>query len=305
MTTSAAKPLPVITSSQYSRYNKKVAKNRANSEPAWARWALIATVLFFLSLFLFIPLAAVFTEGLRKGFATYFAAIIESDALSAIKLTLIATAIALPLNLVFGLAAAWSIAKFEFRGKSILITLIDLPFAVSPVIAGLIYVLMFGLQGWFGGWLSDHDIKIIFAIPAIVLATIFVTFPFIARELIPLMQAQGKDEEEAGLVLGASGWQIFWRITIPNIKWGLLYGVILTNARAMGEFGAVSVVSGHIRGLTNTMPLHVEILYNEYNYAAAFAVASLLAFLALITLALKSYVEWQTEKNAARNEAHE
>jgi len=301
MTTSVT----TTATTQYSRYNKKVAKNRATSEPAWVRWVLIATVLVFLSLFLFIPLAAVFTEGLRKGLGTYFAAIIEPDALSAIKLTLIAAAIALPLNLVFGLAAAWSIAKFEFRGKSILITLIDLPFAVSPVIAGLIYVLIFGLQGWFGEWLSDHDIKIVFAIPAIVLATIFVTFPFIARELIPLMQAQGKDEEEAGLVLGASGWQIFWRITIPNIKWGLLYGVILTNARAMGEFGAVSVVSGHIRGLTNTMPLHVEILYNEYNYAAAFAVASLLAFLALITLALKSYVEWQTEKNAERNEAYQ
>lgn len=289
--------------SQYSRYNTKVARSRATSEPVWIRWSLIAVVLVFLSMFLFVPLAAVFTEGLRKGFETYFAAIIEPDALSAIKLTLIAAAIALPLNLVFGLAAAWAIAKFEFKGKSVLITLIDLPFAVSPVIAGLIYVLIFGLQGWFGEWLSDHDMKVVFAIPGIVLATIFVTFPFIARELIPLMQAQGKEEEEAGLVLGASGWQIFWRITIPNVKWGLLYGVILTNARAMGEFGAVSVVSGHIRGLTNTMPLHVEILYNEYNYAAAFAVASLLAFLALFTLALKSYVEWQTAKNALKNEA--
>lgn len=293
----------ITTASQYTRYNTKVARSRATSEPAWIRWLLITVVLVFLSLFLFVPLAAVFTEGLRKGFETYFAAIIEPDALAAIKLTVIAAAIALPLNLVFGLAAAWSIAKFEFKGKSILITLIDLPFAVSPVIAGLIYVLIFGLQGWFGEWLSDHDMKVVFAIPGIVLATIFVTFPFIARELIPLMQAQGKEEEEAGLVLGASGWQIFWRITIPNVKWGLLYGVILTNARAMGEFGAVSVVSGHIRGLTNTMPLHVEILYNEYNYAAAFAVASLLAFLALFTLALKSYVEWQTAKNALRNEA--
>jgi len=214
-------------------------------------------------------------------------------------LTLIAAGIAVPLNLVFGVAAAWAIAKFEFKGKSFLITLIDLPFAVSPVIAGLIYVLMFGLQGWFGGWLSDNDIKIIFALPGIVLATTFVTFPFVARELIPLMQAQGKEEEEAALVLGASGWQMFWRVTLPNIKWGLLYGVILCNARAMGEFGAVSVVSGHIRGLTNTLPLHVEILYNEYNYAAAFAVASLLALLALLTLALKSYVEWQAAKNAA------
>ena len=294
--------MSAITASQYTKYNTKVARSRATSEPIWVRWALIATVLVFLSLFLFIPLAAVFAEGLRKGFATYVAAIVEPDALSAIKLTLIAAAIALPLNLVFGLAAAWAIAKFEFKGKSMLITLIDLPFAVSPVIAGLIYVLIFGLQGWFGGWLSDHDIKVIFAIPGIVLATIFVTFPFIARELIPLMQAQGKEEEEAALVLGASGWQIFWRVTIPNVKWGLLYGVILTNARAMGEFGAVSVLSGHIRGLTNTMPLHVEILYNEYNYAAAFAVASLLAFLALITLVLKSYVEWQAAMNAVRTE---
>jgi sulfate transport system permease protein len=291
-----------IATSQYTRYNNKVTKNRAISEPAWIRWTLIVIALVFLSLFLFIPLIAVFTEGLRKGFETYFAAITEPDALSSIKLTLIAAGIALPLNLVFGVAAAWAIAKFEFKGKSILITLIDLPFAVSPVIAGLIYVLIFGLQGWFGEWLLDHDMKVVFAIPGIVLATIFVTFPFIARELIPLMQAQGKEEEEAGLVLGASGWQIFWRITIPNIKWGLLYGVILTNARAMGEFGAVSVVSGHIRGLTNTMPLHVEILYNEYNYAAAFAVASLLAFLALITLALKTYVEWQTANNALKNE---
>jgi sulfate transport system permease protein len=289
--------------SQYTHYHTKVSRSRATSEPAWIRWSLIAVSLVFLSLFLFIPLAAVFTEALRKGFETYIAALIEPDALSAIKLTLIAAAIAVPLNLVFGVAAAWSIAKFDFKGKSILITLIDLPFAVSPVIAGLIYVLIFGLQGWFGEWLSDHDFKVIFAIPGIVLATIFVTFPFVARELIPLMQAQGKEEEEAGLVLGASGWQIFWKVTLPNIKWGLLYGVILTNARAMGEFGAVSVVSGHIRGLTNTMPLHVEILYNEYNYAAAFAVASLLAFLALVTLALKTFIEWQTARNAQFNEA--
>jgi len=255
-------------------------------------------------LFLFVPLLAVFTEALRKGFETYISALVDPDALSAIKLTLIAAAIAVPLNLVFGVAAAWAIAKFEFKGKSILITLIDLPFAVSPVIAGLIYVLIFGLQGWFGAYLSEHDFKVIFAIPGIVLATIFVTFPFVARELIPLMQAQGKDEEEAGLVLGASGWQILWRITLPNIKWGLLYGVILTNARAMGEFGAVSVVSGHIRGLTNTMPLHVEILYNEYNYAAAFVVASLLALLALVTLVLKTLVEWQVARNASSNEQH-
>lgn len=288
--------------SQYAKYQGKVSRSRAISEPAWVRWLLIGVALTFLSLFLFIPLAAVFTEALRKGVETYFAALVEPDAVSAIKLTLLAAAIAVPLNLVFGVAAAWSIAKFEFKGKSVLITLIDLPFAVSPVIAGLIYVLIFGLQGWFGEWLIEHDYKVIFAVPGIVLATIFVTFPFVARELIPLMQAQGKEEEEAGLVLGASGWQILWRITLPNVKWGLLYGVILTNARAMGEFGAVSVVSGHIRGLTNTMPLHVEILYNEYNYAAAFAVASLLAFLALITVALKSYVEWQVARNASAEE---
>ena len=287
------------TTSQNIKYNAKIARNRATSEPAWVRYSLISITLIFLSLFLFVPLAAVFAEALSKGVQTYFSAIVEPDALSAIKLTLIAAAIAVPLNLVFGVAAAWAITKFEFRGKSLLITLIDLPFAVSPVIAGLTYVLIFGLQGWFGEWLSDHDFKIIFAIPGIVLATIFVTFPFVARELIPLMQAQGKEEEEAALVLGASGWQMFWRVTLPNIKWGLLYGVILCNARAMGEFGAVSVVSGHIRGLTNTMPLHVEILYNEYNYAAAFAVASLLALLALLTLVLKTYVEWQTARDAA------
>ena len=286
------------STTQFSKYSAKVAKSRATSEPTWIRWTLITTALLFLSLFLFMPLAAVFTEALRKGFDTYISALADADALSAIKLTFIAALIAVPLNLVFGVAAAWAIAKFEFRGKSILITLIDLPFAVSPVIAGLIYVLIFGLQGWFGGWLSDHDFKIIFAIPGIVLATIFVTFPFVARELIPLMQAQGKDEEEAALVLGASGWQILWRVTLPNIKWGLLYGVILTNARAMGEFGAVSVVSGHIRGMTNTMPLHVEILYNEYNYAAAFAVASVLALLALVTLVLKSIVEWHAARSA-------
>ena len=284
--------------SQYSKYQQKAARSRATSEPAWIRWLLISTVLLFLTLFLIVPLAAVFTEALGKGFGTYITALSDPDALSSIKLTLIAATIAVPLNLVFGVAAAWAIAKFEFRGKSILITLIDLPFAVSPVIAGLIYVLIFGLQGWVGSTLLNHDIKVIFAVPGIVLATIFVTFPFVARELIPLMQAQGKEEEEAGLVLGASGWQILWRITLPNVKWGLLYGVILTNARAMGEFGAVSVVSGHIRGLTNTLPLHVEILYNEYNYAAAFAVASLLAILALVTLVLKSFVEWKVARNA-------
>ncbi len=282
--------------SQMTLYRAKVARNRATSEPAWIKYSLISLALLFLSLFLFVPLVAVFTEALRKGLDTYVTALSDPDAFSAIKLTLVAALISVPLNLVFGIAASWAIAKFEFKGKNILITLIDLPFAVSPVVAGLIYVLIFGLQGWFGSWLSDHNIKVIFAIPGIVLATVFVTFPFVARELIPLMQAQGKEEEEAGLVLGASGWQILWRITLPNVKWGLLYGVILTNARAMGEFGAVSVVSGHIRGMTNTMPLHVEILYNEYNYAAAFAVASLLAFLALVTLALKSFVEWQSAR---------
>jgi len=279
-------------------YGAKVAQSRAIAEPAWLRWILIAVALSFLGLFLFVPLASVFTEALRKGWAAYLAAFTEADALAAIKLTLTASFIAVPLNLVFGVAAAWAIAKFQFKGKSILITLIDLPFAVSPVIAGLIYVLIFGLQGWFGSWLSDHDFKVIFAIPGIVLATIFVTFPFVARELIPLMEAQGKEEEEAAIVLGASGWQTFWRVTLPNVKWGLLYGVILSNARAMGEFGAVSVVSGHIRGLTNTLPLHVEILYNEYNYAAAFACASLLALLALVTLALKTLVEWQANRAA-------
>jgi sulfate/thiosulfate transport system permease protein len=283
-------------------YSGKVAHSRAIAEPAWIRWLLIGTALSFLGLFLFVPLAAVFTEALRKGFSVYLVAFDEPDALSAIKLTFIASAIAVPLNLVFGVSAAWAIAKFQFKGKSVLITLIDLPFAVSPVIAGLVYVLIFGLQGWFGGWLSDHDIKVIFAVPGIVLATVFVTFPFVARELIPLMQAQGKEEEEAAIVLGASGWQMFWRVTLPNIKWGLLYGVILSNARAMGEFGAVSVVSGHVRGLTNTLPLHVEILYNEYNYVAAFACASLLACLALVTLVLKTLVEWQAARTVITNE---
>src|SRR5450830_1338078 len=291
--------MSINATSQFSTYHSKVACSRATSEPVWIRWLLITVTLLFLSLFLIVPLAAVFTEALRKGFDTYITALVDPDALSSIKLTFIAAAIAVPLNLVFGVAAAWAIAKFEFKGKSILITLIDLPFAVSPVIAGLIYVLIFGLQGWVGSTLVDHDYKVIFAIPGIVLATIFVTFPFVARELIPLMQAQGKEEEEAALVLGATGWQMLWRVTLPNIKWGLLYGVILTNARAMGEFGAVSVVSGHIRGLTNTMPLHVEILYNEYNYSAAFAVASLLTLLALLTLALKALVEWRTNESQA------
>ena len=257
--------------------------------------------LSFFGIFLLLPLLSVFSEALHKGWVYYLNAIVEPDTWSAIQLTLLAAAIAVPLNLIFGVAASWAIAKFDFRGKHLLITLIDLPFSVSPVIAGLIFVLVFGAQGWFGGWLSEHDIKIIFAVPGIILATIFVTFPFVARELIPLMEAQGREEEEAATVLGASGWQTFWHVTLPNIKWGLLYGVILCNARAMGEFGAVSVVSGHIRGYTNTIPLQVEILYNEYNYVAAFAVASLLALLALLTLAAKTYVEWRlkSETNAA------
>jgi sulfate/thiosulfate transport system permease protein len=267
------------------------ARPGAREEPALVRWILIGVAFAFLALFLFVPLAAVFHEALKKGWDAYLAAVVEPDALAAIKLTLLAAAIAVPLNTVFGVAAAWAIAKFEFRGKNLLITLIDLPFSVSPVISGLVYVLLFGAQGWIGPWLQEHDVRIIFAVPGIVLATVFVTFPFVARELIPLMQAQGKDEEEAAVVLGAGGWQTFWRVTLPNIKWGLIYGVILCNARAMGEFGAVSVVSGHVRGSTNTMPLHVEILYSEYQFAAAFAVASLLALLALVTLAVKSLVE--------------
>jgi sulfate transport system permease protein len=266
------------------------------TESRWIRLGLIGLALTFMFLFLVLPLAAVFTEALRKGLDAYLEALQEPDAWSAIELTLITAAVAVPLNLVFGVAAAWAIAKYEFKGKSLLTTLVDLPFSVSPVVAGLIYVLMFGAQGWFGPWLQAHDIKIIFAVPGIILATVFVTFPFIARELIPLMQAQGSDEEQAAIVLGASGWQTFWHVTLPNIKWGLIYGVILCNARAMGEFGAVSVVSGHIRGQTNTMPLHVEILYNEYQSVAAFAVASLLALLALVTLAIKSVIEWRHEQ---------
>jgi sulfate transport system permease protein len=267
-----------------------------------ARLLLIAVALLFLGLFLVMPLLVVFVQALAKGIGAYFVAISDPLAWTAIRLTLYVAAIAVPCNLVFGVAAAWAIAKFEFRGKSTLITLIDLPFAVSPVIAGLVFVLLFGSHGWFGGYLRMHHIRVIFAVPGIVLATIFVTFPFIARELIPVMQAQGKDDEETALSLGASGWQTFWHVTLPNIRWGLMYGVLLCNARAMGEFGAVSVVSGHIRGLTNTMPLHVEILYNEYNYTAAFAVASLLALLALLTLAGKSFLEWQQPelRHAAR-----
>ena len=281
-----------------------IRRKEATDEPAWVRRTLIGVALAFLTLFLFIPLISVFYEALKKGVDVYLAAITEPDAVDAIQLTLTAAAIAVPLNLVFGLAAAWAIAKFEFRGKNLLTTLIDLPFSVSPVVSGLIYVLIFGLQGWLGPWLAENDIKIIFAVPGIVLATIFVTVPFIARELIPLMQAQGTEEEEAAVVLGANGWQIFFRVTLPNVKWGLLYGTILCNARAMGEFGAVSVVSGHIRGSTNTLPLHVEILYNEYNFAAAFAVASLLALLALVTLALKTFVEYKTRRSGENANEH-
>lgn len=267
-----------------------------NQEPTWVRTLLLSVALGFMTLFLLLPLATVFTEALRKGWEAYASALQEPDAWSAIRLTLWVAAIAVPLNLVFGVAAAWAIAKYDFRGKTLLITLIDLPFSVSPVVAGLIYVLVFGAQGWLGPWLAAHGIKIIFAVPGIILATVFVTFPFVARELIPLMQAQGTEEEEAALVLGASGWQTFFRVTLPNIRWGLVYGVILCNARAMGEFGAVSVVSGHIRGYTNTMPLHIEILYNEYQSVAAFAVASLLALLALLTLVLQSLSQWLRER---------
>jgi len=267
-----------------------------------SRLLLIVTALLFLGLFLVLPLLAVFAQALAKGFGAYYIAISQPMAWAAVKLTLLVAGIAVPLNLIFGVTAAWAVAKFDFRGKSALITLIDLPFAVSPVIAGMIFILVFGTHGWFGGFLRAHHIRVVFAVPGIVLATIFVTFPFIARELIPVMQAQGKDDEETALSLGATGWQTFWRVTLPNIRWGLLYGVLLCNARAMGEFGAVSVVSGHIRGVTNTMPLHVEILYNEYNYTAAFAVASLLALLALLTLAGKSILEWRQPelRHAAR-----
>ncbi len=269
---------------------------RSTTEAAWVRWTLTALALAFMALFLVLPLAAVFAEALRKGWGAYLAALSEPEAWSAIRLTLLTACVAVPLNLLFGVTAAWAIAKHEFRGKAFLTTLIDLPFSVSPVVAGLVYVLVFGAQGWLGPWLAAHDIKIIFAVPGIVLATLFVTFPFVARELIPLMQAQGNEEEQAAIVLGASGWQTFWRVTLPNVKWGLIYGVILCNARAMGEFGAVSVVSGHIRGQTNTMPLHVEVLYNEYQSVAAFAVASLLALLALVTLVIKSVAEWRMQR---------
>jgi sulfate transport system permease protein len=277
-------------------------KASLTSESVLVRWTLIAAALGYLTLFLFIPLAAVFTEALKNGLAGYFASFQDPDALAAIRLTFLAASLAVPLNMVFGIAAAWAIAKFEFVGKQLLITIIDIPLAVSPVISGLIYVLLFGAQGWLGPWLAEHDIKIIFALPGIVLATIFVTVPFIARELIPLMQSQGREEEEASLTLGASGWQTFTRVTLPNIKWSLLYGVILCNARAMGEFGAVSVVSGHIRGLTNTMPLHVEILYNEYNAVGAFAVASLLTLLAIVTLVVKTVIERKSAPSRATHD---
>lgn len=272
--------------------------NRFNTlnEPVWLQWLLIGGAVGFVAVFLIAPLIMVFGQAFAKGFSGYLEAIREPDTFNAIQLTLITAAVSVPLNLIFGMVAAWLIAKFDFFGKNFLLTLIDLPFAISPVISGLIFVLLFGLQGWLGPWLSLHNIKIIFAVPGIVLATIFVTFPFIAREVIPVMQSLGREEEEAALVLGANGWQTFFKVTLPNVKWGLLYGVILCNARAMGEFGAVSVVSGHIRGQTNTIPLQVEILYNEYNFTAAFAVASLLAFLALLTLIVKSIVEWKSGK---------
>jgi sulfate transport system permease protein len=302
MPSTPAASLPVATPVQTTAIARPVRV--ATTEPAWVRRLLIGLALAFMTVFLFVPLATVFVEAFKKGLDVYLAAIVEPDALSAVKLTLIAAFIAVPLNLVFGLAAAWAIAKFEFHGRNLLLTLIDLPFSVSPVIAGLIYVLVFGLQGWFGESLRDHDLKVIFAVPGIVLATVFVTFPFVARELIPLMQAQGVEQEEAARVLGAGGWQIFRRVTLPNVKWALLYGVILCNARAMGEFGAVSVVSGHIRGQTNTLPLHIEILYNEYQMAAAFAVASLLAGLALVTLVLKYVVEQRVKAEMRTHDEH-
>jgi sulfate transport system permease protein len=278
------------------RNGSSPSPTEAMTEPAFVQWILTSAAVAFLVFFLVIPLVVVFSTAFAKGAGVYFASFVDPDALSAIRLTLITAAFSVVLNTLFGLAAAWAICKFHFRGKGFLITLIDLPFAVSPVVAGLLFVLLFGLRGWFGPWLSEHDIKIIFAVPGIILATMFVTFPFVARELIPIMQAQGTDEEEAALVLGASGWQTFFRITIPNISWGLLYGIILCNARAMGEFGAVSVVSGHLRGITNTLPLHVEILYNEYRFSAAFAVASLLTLVAVLTLLLKSILEWSTNR---------
>ena len=281
---------------------EKLQSRDATREPTWVRYTLIAIAFIFFLSCLILPLILVFVEAFKQGIGVYAQALVHPDTLSAVKLTLLTAAIAVPLNVVFGIAAAWSVAKFNFRGKSILTTLIDMPFSVSPVIAGLMLVLIFGTQGWMGGWLMEHDIKVLYAVPAIVIATIFITVPFVARELIPLMEAQGTEEEEAAIVLGASGWQTFCKVTLPNIKWGLIYGVILCNARAMGEFGAVSVVSGHIRGETNTLPLHVEILYNEYTFSAAFAVSSLLALLAIVTLILKTWVEIRQEKQNQRNE---
>jgi sulfate transport system permease protein len=272
-------------------------------DPAWLRFTLLAIALAFVAVFLVLPLAAVFAYAIEKGFAFYVTSLVDADARAAIRLTLIVAAISVPANTIFGVAAAWLITRFAFRGKNLLVSLIDLPFAVSPVIAGLIYVLLFGANGWLGPWLAAHDIKIIYAVPGIVLATTFVTFPFVARELIPLMQAQGSEAEQAALTLGAGGWSMFWRVVLPKIGWGLVYGVILCNARAMGEFGAVSVVSGHIRGVTNTMPLHVEILYNEYQRTAAFAVASLLALMALATLVLKQLVGWRMRRAETRSAA--
>jgi sulfate/thiosulfate transport system permease protein len=269
----------------------------ALSEPAWVRRLLIGIAIAFLGLFVVVPLVAVFQQALGKGLGVYLAALQKPDALAAIRLTLLVAAIAVPINTIFGVAAAWLIAKFRFRGRDTLITLIDLPFSVSPVVAGLVFVLLFGQQGWLGSWLVEHDVRVIFAVPGIVLATVFVTFPFVAREVLPVLQAQGGNDEEAALTLGATGWQMFWRVTLPKIKWPLLYGVILCNARAMGEFGAVSVVSGHVRGLTNTMPLHAEILYNEYDFVGAFAIASLLTMLALVTLAVKKIIEWRTARS--------
>lgn len=279
--------------------NAPLKSTREAKDPLWVQWLLISFALIFLGLFLFLPLVTVFVQAFEKGLAVYLEAITNPDALSAIKLTLLVAIIAVPLNAFFGIMAAWAITKFHFKGKNLLITLIDLPFAVSPVIAGLIFVLLFGSQGLFGEWLFERDIKIIFAVPGIVLATIFVTIPFIARELIPLMQAQGTAEEEASITLGAGGWKTFWHVTMPNIKWALLYGMILCNARAIGEFGAVSVVSGHIRGLTNTMPLHIEILYGEYQFAAAFAIASLMSIMAIFTLIIKNILEWHGKKERA------
>ncbi|AYA69155.1 sulfate ABC transporter permease subunit CysW [Acinetobacter sp. WCHA55] len=282
---------------------EKLQSRDATREPTWVRYTLITIALLFFLSCLILPLILVFVEAFKQGVGVYAQALVHPDTLSAVKLTLLTAVIAVPLNVVFGVAAAWCVAKFNFRGKSILTTIIDMPFSVSPVIAGLMLVLIFGTQGWFGGWLMDNDIKILYAVPAIVLATIFITVPFVARELIPLMEAQGTEEEEAAIVLGASGWQTFWKVTLPNIKWGLIYGVILCNARAMGEFGAVSVVSGHIRGETNTLPLHVEILYNEYTFSAAFAVSSLLALLAIVTLVLKTWVEIRQEKQNKHNDS--